>query len=113
MKQVPKLFGYATKTDQDYMEILVFIEFSEGTLDEIVRKSPLNAKELSKLLNFLIDTFLDIDRNAYMTPPSYITPYNILVYEGPSGKDFKVFGMMPHAETRPIDDHFLRFTAPE
>lgn len=112
-KSFPKVYGYATRMGEDYMEILVFIEFAVGTLGEIAKKQPLSQKELSNLLNMLIDTFLDIDRNAYMTPPSYLTPYNIVVYDGMQGREFKIFGIMPHAETRPIPDQFLLYTSPE
>jgi hypothetical protein len=110
---LPRYYGYTTTKTDEFTDILVFLEDSEGALFDYLKEKPLTKVEINALANELIDFMIFIDRNAYSLP-GYITPYNILVSKDASGKTrFKPFAILPYDENRKASDEDLKWVAPE
>lgn len=110
---IPKYYGWASKKDEGFTEVLIFLEDSEGSLSDYLKDNRFTKDDISRLATELLDVLIFLDREAYALP-SYVTPYNVLVTKDPSGRiHFKPFGSLPHDDNRRLTEEDLKYTAPE
>lgn len=108
-----KYYGYALKSVEDKIHILVFLEDSKGALIDYIQNNELTTEEATDLTQELAEVLMFIDK-ATNTLPAYITPSSVLVSKDKDGNHhFKLFRALFIDSMGRIDEEDYKWMAPE
>ena len=110
---LPQYYGFATKRTDDAKEVYIFLEESEGSLADYIQRKELTKKQITTLIQVLIEILIFVDITANILP-SYITPSNIMVTKDSRGKlGFKLFGTLYIDSNGSIREDDYKWMSPE
>jgi len=108
-----KYHGYALKSVEEQIHILIFLEDSKGSLADYIKDNELTNEEASNLAQELADALMFIDKSTN-TLPLYLTPSSVMITEDANGNHhFKVFRTLFFDSMGRNDEDDFKWMAPE